>query len=156
MENTPSSDTFSCAVSRGQAGLLSMCSTCCLAALPFLSAFAILSKYIMHQSSDSDLMPLLENEDTVITSGRDKQYSNRGHGLRSLTSFSLGRGVYFWHNNGGGRGRDRGPVLLTQESHITEATGHAAETEGGHTTGPQASSPSEPSLVRGCVLFFFF
>lgn len=69
--------------------------------LPRSPAFAILSKYIIHQSSDSDLMPLLQNEDTVITSGRDKQYSNRGHVLRGLTSFSLGWGVYFWHNNGG-------------------------------------------------------
>lgn len=77
----------------------------------------------MHQSSDSDLMPLLQNEDTVITAGRDEQYSNGGHIPCSFTSFSLGWGIYFWHNNSGvGWGRDRGPVLLTQESHITEAT----------------------------------
>lgn len=67
----------------------------------FYSASAILSKYIMHQSSDSDLMALLQNEDAVITAGRDEQYSNEGHIPHSLTSFSLGWGIYFWHNNGG-------------------------------------------------------
>lgn len=57
---------------------------------------------------------------------------------------------------GRGQGRDRGPVLLAQESHITEATGHAAEAEGGHITGPQGSSPSDYSLLYVGVFSFSF
>lgn len=109
----------------------------------------------MHQSSDSDLMPRLQNEDTVITSGRGELYSNRGHVPGGLTSLPWDRASISGTIMGVRRaGRDRGPVLLTQESHITEATGHAAEAEGGHITGPQGPSPSDYSLL--CVGVFSF
>lgn len=102
-------------------------------------------------------MPLLQNEDTVITSGRDEQYSSRGHIPHSLTSFSLGWGIYFWHNNEGGRAGQGPSPVLTQESHITEAADYAAEAEGTHITGSQTSGPSHYSLLyEGVFSFSFF
>lgn len=107
----------------------------------------------MHQSSDSYLMPLLQNEDTVITSGRAEQYSNRGHIPCSLTSFSLGWGIYFWHSN------ERGPVTEAQPFLLWNPTSQKplAMLPRVDTSQPLGgSSPSDYTFLCVFIFFFFF